>query len=63
VAEGSEHRRGVSALCAETVTVGVAFFWLLFLAKQEKWLGEAEIKWQKKKPSVSFVKRTFAAQT
>ena len=39
-ASADEHRRAVSAiswkLSAETVTSGVAFFWLLFLAKQEK---------------------------
>ena len=39
-ASADEHRREVSGiswkLSAETVTSGVAFFWLLFLAKQEK---------------------------
>ena len=35
-AEATEHRREVPAQRAGTGTVGVAFFWLLFLAKQEK---------------------------
>jgi hypothetical protein len=35
-AEAREHRREVSALRAETVTSGVAFSWLLLLAKQKK---------------------------
>jgi hypothetical protein len=35
-AEAREHRREVSVRSTETVTSGVAFFWLLFLAKQEK---------------------------
>ncbi len=43
-AEDCEHRRGVPARKRRNRHRRVAFFWPLFLAKQEKWLGEAETK-------------------